>query len=231
MADFASGWGSGPITDDGCAVEFYRLLPPAEDVRLIAPLLPPSGTVLDLGAGAGRLSHPLARAGFTVTAVDQSAEMLAHIGQAERVQGRIETLDLDGRTFDSVVLASYLLNTPDRIQRAAFMSACRRFSKPTGVIVVQVRSDRFLTDLTGVARERNGIRERILSYARDHSKVTITRQAERCGQQWTQVYTHEYLDEVQLRSEAAAAGLRFSHWLDGNREWFLAQPSETYTQS
>ncbi len=43
----------------------------------IDELLPAQGVVLDAGAGTGRLSLPLAQAGFTVQAIDASAGMVA----------------------------------------------------------------------------------------------------------------------------------------------------------
>ncbi|MEJ0065706.1 MAG: methyltransferase domain-containing protein [Caulobacteraceae bacterium] len=127
MAKFASGSGDGAITDDGCAVELYRRLKAsADEIGLLMALPPPGGSILDLGAGAGRLAEPLGRAGFAVTAVDQSAEMLAEIGGgAACVHSSIEVLELGAR-FDLVLLASYLLNTPAPRDRRALLGACAR---------------------------------------------------------------------------------------------------------
>ncbi|MEU4702152.1 hypothetical protein [Nonomuraea dietziae] len=54
-----SGTGPGTITPDGSPVEFYTLLPPGEEARVIAAATPPNGTVLELGSGVGRVTHPL----------------------------------------------------------------------------------------------------------------------------------------------------------------------------
>jgi SAM-dependent methyltransferase len=58
------------------------------------------GPILELGCGSGRLLLPLARAGFTVTGVDNSAAMLAHARTALQkeptvVQRRITLLQAD----------------------------------------------------------------------------------------------------------------------------------------
>ncbi len=63
-------------------------------VGLIADLVPPGGSVLDVGAGTGRLAIPLARQGIRVTAVEPAAAMLGELRAAagglpiEVVEGR-----------------------------------------------------------------------------------------------------------------------------------------------
>jgi len=54
--------------------------------------------VLDLGSGPGRHALPLARSGYTVTAVDTSAGLLEKL-EAERGQLPIETICADMREF------------------------------------------------------------------------------------------------------------------------------------
>jgi SAM-dependent methyltransferase len=83
----------------------------------------PGASILELGCGAGRVTHPLVALGHPVVAVDESADMLAHVRGAETVCARIEDLAL-GRRFDLVLLASHLINS-DPPTRAAFLAACR----------------------------------------------------------------------------------------------------------
>ena len=64
-----------------------------------------AGPILELGCGSGRLLLPLARAGFTVTGLDNSAAMLARARaalQAEPpdVQARITLLEADMTALD-----------------------------------------------------------------------------------------------------------------------------------
>jgi SAM-dependent methyltransferase len=64
-------------------------------------------TVLDLGAGTGKLSRMLDAAGLAVVALDPSASMLAQLqAAAPRVHplvGTAEAIPLDDRTVDAVV--------------------------------------------------------------------------------------------------------------------------------
>src|SRR5688572_29164898 len=111
---------------DGSPVEAFAVLPPGPAPELLDAVLPPSATVLDLGAGAGRIAHALTAKGHRVTVVDQCQPMLDHVDPSlERHLADIEELDL-GRTFDAVVLASFLINTPHEHQRVEFLATCRR---------------------------------------------------------------------------------------------------------
>jgi SAM-dependent methyltransferase len=226
MGEFAHGAGDGVITDDGCPVELYRRLRAGDEIDRIKHLTPPGGSILDLGAGAGRLAEPLAEAGFDVTAVDESTEMLAEIrGAVTPVQSRIEALDL-GRRFDLVLLASYLLNAPAAQSRAPLLGACGRHLKPGGAVAIQVRGPGILRDLTGFEREVDGVRDWVDSYRRDGHMVTMTLRTEWEGRRWAQTFTHRYLEEAELRLELAAQGLRFERWLDPTPEWFVARRSD-----
>ena len=49
-----------------------------EDIKLLLRVADPvRGRVLELGCGTGRIMIPLARAGYDITGVDNSVEMLA----------------------------------------------------------------------------------------------------------------------------------------------------------
>ena len=100
------------MTADGSPVEVYTRLPLGDEVEIVTAYCSPGGSVLDLGAGAGRVAEPLAHKGYSVTAVDYSDIMLSHLSEARPVCCRIEDLRLD-ETFDVVLLASHLVNTPD----------------------------------------------------------------------------------------------------------------------
>jgi SAM-dependent methyltransferase len=109
----ANGTGPGTITPDGCAVELYALLEATGEPAIVHAAVPAGASILELGAGAGRVTRPLVALGHPVVAVDESAEMLARVRGAETVRARIQELDL-GRRFDAVLLASFLVNTDDR---------------------------------------------------------------------------------------------------------------------
>lgn len=70
-------------------------MPPALIVDL-KNLLPPGSSVLDLGAGPGRFSVPMAEAGFRLTAVDVSDEAMDQLAANAEDQG----LDITTRVGD-----------------------------------------------------------------------------------------------------------------------------------
>ena len=118
--------GPGVITPDGCAVDFYALLPPGREPEIIHRAAGRAdASILELGSGTGRVTNALVNLGHPVVAVDESPEMLAHIRTAELVCARIEDLALS-RTFDVVLLASHLLNVPDTGIRQALLRTCAR---------------------------------------------------------------------------------------------------------
>src|SRR3954469_14128384 len=100
-----SGTGPGAIAPDGCAVDLYRRLPVRNEPAIIASAVPPPARLLELGCGAGRGTTALVAMGYEVTAVDESAAMLANVTGATTVQSPIEALELPG-SFDVVLLSS-----------------------------------------------------------------------------------------------------------------------------
>ena len=117
-----TGTGPGAITPDGCAVDLYALLPPMGEPGIVHAAVPAGASILELGAGAGRVTHPLVALGHPVVAVDESPEMLARVRGAETVRARIQDLRL-GRRFDAVVLGSFLVNVADHGLRRRFLAA------------------------------------------------------------------------------------------------------------
>lgn len=67
-----------------------------------AKWIPEGGTVIDFGCGDGRLTLPLARMGFTVTAVDSSPAMLG------RLRARTENLDIETIQSDGMDLHGFI---------------------------------------------------------------------------------------------------------------------------
>lgn len=220
-----TGTGPGAHTLDGCAVELYRRLEADTEPEIIAAVVPAGGSILELGSGPGRVTHPLIARGYALTAVDNSAEMLAHIKGAETVLADIEGLDL-GRGFDAVLLASTLINFPDEGTRAALLATCRRHVRPGGAVLIERRNPvTFATLQPGPAGEEAGIRHIIESVRHDGRLAHIVLRSETADAVWTQSYTHELIDDAQMAEELAAAGLRLVRWLDPPRRWALAEPA------
>jgi SAM-dependent methyltransferase len=88
------GTGPGAITPDGCAVDFYARMTAMGEPEIVHEAAGPGASILELGCGTGRITHPLAELGHEVVAVDESPEMLAHVHGAQTVCARIEDLAL-----------------------------------------------------------------------------------------------------------------------------------------
>ncbi|MEV4177366.1 methyltransferase domain-containing protein [Nonomuraea sp. NPDC049709] len=221
-----SGTGPGPITPDGSPVEFYSLLAAGDEPEIVAQVTPPGGSVLELGAGVGRVTHPLLDRGFAVVAVDESPEMLARVRGTRTVLARVQDLRLD-RRFDTVMLASQLVNTVHDATRQALLATCARHVKPAGAVLIQWmpadahdrwhpgmgRDDGDITiTMAAVEEVSPGIYEATMRYTYGGDKV------------WTQSFSSKRLTDDDLAAELAAEGLRLDRFLTEDRSWVVALP-------
>ena len=217
--------GPGPIAGDGSPVDMYLLLPPGQEPELVRKVVPAGGSVLELGCGVGRVTHALVEAGYRVTAVDDSPDMLEHVRDAETVLGSIERLAL-GRTFDGVLLASHLVNAPERHRRRAFLRTCRRHVVPEGVVLIQRMDPREENWSPGRPRSsRLGeltIGSRVLSRTGPVIEAVAEYRVEG-GPSWAQPYRALLLDDEAFREALREAGLRLRRWLDRPRTWAAAE--------
>jgi SAM-dependent methyltransferase len=111
--------------EKGLSAAFYDTVTAADerlvgDLDIYAGLAPAGGTILELGAGTGRLSFGLAERGFSVVGVDIAPAMLAQAsakraelapeiaGRVELKRGDMTALDLK-RTFDLVICPFFTL--------------------------------------------------------------------------------------------------------------------------
>ena len=115
-------------------------------LKEIGKIVDPPSSIIDFGAGTGRLSLPLARRGYQITAVEPSAPMLQRLrGAAADVDiACIEARMQDFRSeqkFDLAVcvftVITYLLDETDL--RRAIMSA-QNCLKPRGLLLLDVPS-------------------------------------------------------------------------------------------
>jgi SAM-dependent methyltransferase len=78
---------------------------PSEAVALVVSRVPAGGAVLDLAAGTGVLTRPLAAAGLSVVAVEPVAEMRAALPDSVRaLEGTAEANPLEAGSVDAVVV-------------------------------------------------------------------------------------------------------------------------------
>lgn len=220
------GTGPGSITPDGSPVDFYTLLSPGDDPEIISSAVTPGGTILELGAGVGRVTHALLERGHRVTAVDESADMLAHVKGAEIVHSGIEGLDL-GRRFDAVTLGSQLVNTADDELRQVFLATCARHVAPTGCVLLQWQpAEAHDAWQAGNGREENSIRIEMARVERITPELFSSTMRYTVGERvWTQSFTSRRLTDEELAAELERAGLTLDRFLDERRTWVRALPT------
>ena len=221
----SDGTGPGVITPDGCAVEFYARLTAMGEPAIVHDALRPGASILELGSGPGRVTHPLVALGHPVVAVDESPEMLAYVRDAETVCSRIEDLAL-GRRFDAVLLASYLMNA-DTATRTAFLAACRRHVADDGWVIIQQHPPEWFSTAADAESTRDGILFRMRDVSRPAPNlVAATVEYVDGPQRWTQTFTATRLDETELAAALAGAGLRLDRYLTDDRAWLRARPAD-----
>ncbi|MGE5291315.1 MAG: class I SAM-dependent methyltransferase [Micromonosporaceae bacterium] len=217
------GTGPGEITPDGCAVEFYALLPTMGEPPIVHSAVPEGASILELGCGTGRLLRPLAELGHPVFGVDESPAMLARAGDLPTACSPIETLRLD-RTFGAVLLASTMINT-DPPKRRAFLATCRRHTGPGGMVVIEQASPRWFATVAPSQREVEGIRRVVRSVHRDGPVVDVVVEYHVGDRTWTHAFDRYEIGEGELGADLSAAGLRFGRWLTDDHAWFTALPA------
>ncbi|MFI6791581.1 class I SAM-dependent methyltransferase [Nonomuraea sp. NPDC050383] len=218
-----SGTGSGPITPDGSPVEFYATQRSRGEPEIIAAVTPAGGTILELGCGTGRMTHPLVELGFEVVAVDESAEMLAHVRGATTVRARIGELRLE-RRFDTVVLASQLVQTADAEGRRALLEACARHVAPDGHVLLQwMPPERLDAWEVGQGRTEDGVTVELAALEQpEPGRFTATMRYEVDGRVWTQSSSSWRLSDEDLARALEKAGLRMLRFLTEDRTWVAA---------
>jgi SAM-dependent methyltransferase len=217
------GTGPGVITPDGCAVDFYALVPAGPEPDIVAAAAGPApASILELGAGTGRIAEALAAMGHRVVAVDESAEMLAHIQTAETIQAPIQDLAL-GRQFDVVLLASSLVNVPSEAIRSAFLDSCARHVSESGCVIIQQHPPAWFDGVTPGEREVGGIIFRLRNLHKPEPRLLSATAEYKVGDRiWTHSFTTMRLEHRDLRSSLGSAGLVLDRYLTDDRQWIRA---------
>jgi SAM-dependent methyltransferase len=217
------GTGSGAITPDGCAVDLYVRLAVRDEPDIIEGAVPARARILELGSGVGRVTHPLLERGFTVTAVDESPEMLERVRGARTVCTPIEQLELDER-FDAVLLASHLVHAGDLQVRRALLDTCRRHVADGGCVLIQRERADIHDDLPREGEIEGGL-VRILSSEPVAPGVRSVRvEYVFPDAHWTQTFLSRPLTTEEFEQALAEAGLAVDAYLTPDRTWVRAVP-------
>ena len=209
------------VAPDGSPVALYARLPALGEPELIHSTVPAGAEILELGAGAGRVTHQLLALGHAVVAVDNSEEMLARIDGAETVLADIETLEL-GRRFPVVVLASNFINHPEDAERRAFLACCARHVLPEGQVLLQG----FPRDWAPSTQwaEHGGVRSRLRNFTLDGGHVAGEMEYLVDGRRLVHAFESRMLTVEELDDDLRSVGLRRVRELDGRGSWIEAAP-------
>ena len=125
--------------------EFYNSLTDIT-IQVITDKLHSGGSIVDFGAGTGRLSIPLANKNFEVTAVDPCCEMLCQLEQKKRAGMKLRTVcskmqDFKESNFDfSLCVFTVLLYLLDEESLKKALSAAHGALKPDGMLLIDIPS-------------------------------------------------------------------------------------------
>lgn len=211
------------VTNDGSMVEVYRRVSATAEIERLTGLLEPGSSVLDLGAGVGRLADPLGELGHQVVAVDDSADMLAHVRFARTVQARIEELRL-AEKFDAVMLASSLVNYPGTEFRRSLLVTVAHHLKPAGKAIIQWRSPEWFGKWPpGTYQRTDGQTLQTMTiHENDGDSVYGAFTLEDGDQKLTQSFKCHRVSSDELRSLLEDVGLRLDTADPDSSEWLQA---------
>ncbi len=94
--------------------ERTKCLQPVDAIKKFMELLPPGGTILDIGCAAGRDSNTFIKNGFVVTGIDYSNALIKraqkNVPNATFLVQDIRNLDLPEKSFDGIWASASLLH-------------------------------------------------------------------------------------------------------------------------
>ncbi len=210
------------VAPDGSPVALYARLPALGEAELIHEAVPAGAEILELGAGAGRVTHGLLALGHPVVAVDNSAEMLALVRGAEIVQADIEALDL-GRRFPVVVLASNFINHADAA-RAARAARVVRPPRPAGRPGPAAGLSPRLEAGHGLVGARRRAPPAALATRSRATIVTGEMEYVVDGERLVHPFESKLLSDEELDADLESVGLRRGRELDDAGSWIEAVP-------
>jgi len=210
-----------PYAPDGSPIALYATLPATGEPELVHRAVPAGCEILELGAGAGRITRALVELGHPVVAVDQSQAMLDRIDTAETVLADVEKLSL-GRRFPVVLLASNFVNDPNRSRVRAYLDSCARHVLPNGQVLVQGYPRDWQPSTEW--RDLGGVRLRLRSFELDGAQLRGEMEYVVAGQTLFHQFEALLASEAQIDADLEAARLRRHRYLDDGGSWIEAVP-------
>lgn len=138
------------------ATKFDSWGKPGAQLKRFMDALPDSGHVLDLGCGPAGSSKHMIAAGFTVDAVDASAEMVRMASKVNGVIARVATFDdLDATAAYDGVWANFSLLHAPRVDLPRYLGAIATALRPGGIFHIGMK--------LGTGAHRDGI-DRLYTY-------------------------------------------------------------------
>ena len=168
-------------------------------------------TMLELGCGTGNDAGRLAREGYSVTAIDLSAEAIerasARFGPGVRflVADMAMPLPFSDSSFDAVMSNVALHMFPDRVTRPVF-AEIRRLVRPGGLFLFHVNA---VEDRTLRARWRPVARELEQDFVLEETGQTMHFFSETYLRELLQDWTELRLDPVEITRDET--GEKFKH--------------------
>ncbi|MFT5564928.1 MAG: SAM-dependent methyltransferase [Myxococcota bacterium] len=212
------------ITPDGSPVPVYLAAPPGDTAEVAVEVVRPPARVLELGCGVGRETRTLVACGYDVTAVDESAAMLAHVTGARALLNDIFTMDL-GERFDLVVAGSHFVDDADAATRDALYAACARHTAHDGAVLLE----RYDPDWAAAPATYDGhvgqvsIDFEVLDRHPDGS-TTARLVYELLGRTWTQQFTFTAMTADRVDAEARRHGLTVTDSYGEDDTWLALRP-------
>lgn len=223
----SSGSGPGVQAPDGCSVELYRITPYGGELEGYRALFRAGTRVLELGCGTGRFTRRLLDWGACVTAVDNSAHMLAEVPEgAARVLSDIESLNLD-ESFAVALLAGNFINVPEPEVRSAFVHAARRHLRKDGRLLLDRHDVAWLRGVEpGPLGAAGDIAMCVEAVRRVADVVQMTLRYEAAGRVWRHSFAVTPLSEAEIEALLGRFGFGSFAWSGRRKEWLSAVVQE-----
>jgi SAM-dependent methyltransferase len=209
---------------DGSPVEVYARMVDLGESALVDSLVRPRSRILELGAGAGRVTKALLARGHQVVAVDESEAMLVYTTRlTTAVQSKIEDLKLRER-FDCVLLCGHLINAP-RAKRRRFLRVCRQHVASDGLLVIQRLDSKLSGWDVGVKRELPPFQVQLLDLLVEDGVAYGAMEYCLGRRAWIQHFALEILTDEDLNAELMSAGFEEFVSVDPGGTWVVVRPS------